>query len=60
MKSTKDRVLDVALTEFSENGYYGTTMDHLAEKAGVAKGTLYWNFKGKEALLFAVIDREYG
>lgn len=59
MESTKDRILSVALAEFSDNGYYRTTMDHLAAEAGVAKGTLYWHFKGKEGLLFAVIDREY-
>ncbi len=51
MASTKDRILDAALIEFGEQGYFKTTMDHLAEKAGVAKGTLYWNFKNKESLL---------
>ena len=59
MESTKSRILNAALLEFGERGYYKTTMDHLAEKAGVAKGTLYWNFKSKETLLLAVIDRQY-
>ncbi len=59
MASTKDRILDAALAEFGEYGYFRTTMDRLAEKAGVAKGTLYWHFKSKEELLFAAIDRQY-
>jgi AcrR family transcriptional regulator len=59
MASTKSRILDAALAEFGEQGYFKTTMDHLAEKAGVAKGTLYWNFKSKEDLLLAAIDRQY-
>lgn len=59
MVSTKDRILDAALAEFGREGYFRTTMDRLAEKSGVAKGTLYWHFKSKEGLLFAAIDRQY-
>ena len=59
MTSTKDRILDAALTEFGAQGYFRTTMDRLAEKSGVAKGTLYWHFKSKEGLLFAAMDRQY-
>lgn len=59
MVSTKDRILDAALIEFAGEGYFRATMDHLAERAGVAKGTLYWHFKSKEGLLFAAIDRQY-
>ena len=59
MVSTKDRILDAALIEFAGEGYFKTTMDRLAERAGVAKGTLYWHFKSKEGLLFAAIDRQY-
>ncbi len=31
-------------------------MDTLAEKLGVTKGSFYWHFKGREDLLFAVLD----
>lgn len=51
--------MDAAFDVFAREGYARTTMERIAEQAGVAKGTLYWNFKGKEGLLFAVIDREY-
>jgi AcrR family transcriptional regulator len=58
MAHTRERILDAALEAFATNGYTRTTMDDIAGRAGVAKGTLYWRFKSKEALLFAGIDRE--
>ena len=58
MEDTRGRILDAALEAFATDGYAQTTMDEIAARAGVAKGTLYWKFKGKEALLFAGIDRE--
>jgi AcrR family transcriptional regulator len=41
---------------FAENGYAATTIDAVAERAGVAKGTIYRYFKGKQELFFAVFD----
>jgi AcrR family transcriptional regulator len=58
MADTRERILDAAIEAFATSGYAQTTMDDIAARAGVAKGTLYWNFKGKEELLFAGIDRE--
>lgn len=42
--------LDAALRCFSANGYSGTTMDQVAEAAGLTKPTLYQYFPSKEAL----------
>ncbi len=58
MADTRERILNAAIEAFATNGYAQTTMDDIAARAGVAKGTLYWRFKGKEELLFAGIDRE--
>ena len=58
MADTRERILDAAMEAFATNGYARTTMDDIAARAGVAKGTLYWRFKSKEDLLFAGIDRE--
>jgi AcrR family transcriptional regulator len=41
---TRRKILDAAQEVFSQNGYYMATMDMIAEKAGVAKVTLYFNF----------------
>ena len=48
---TRDKILSAAQEVFSQNGYYTATMDMIAEKAEVAKGTLYYNFPSKVALL---------
>lgn len=42
--------LDAALQCFAANGYSGTTMDQVAEAAGLSKPTLYQYFPSKEAL----------
>ena len=45
-----------ALDLFVEKGYAATRLDDVAERAGVAKGTLYLYFENKEALFKAVIE----
>jgi AcrR family transcriptional regulator len=34
-------ILEAAFVEFSRNGYAMTTLDQIAERAGVTKGTIY-------------------
>jgi len=45
--------MDAALAVFRERGYEGTTIPAIAERAGIAQGTLYNYFPSKEKLLFA-------
>ncbi|MCU1409168.1 MAG: TetR family transcriptional regulator [Microbacteriaceae bacterium] len=47
---TKGAILTAALSLAAERGISGTTMDDVAERAGVAKGSLYYNFSSKEKL----------
>ena len=54
--STKDRILDEALTLFAENGYDGTGVEQIAEKVGIKAPSLYKHYKGKEDILSALID----
>ena len=46
----RQAILDVALDVFAANGYAATRLDEIAEKAGVAKGTIYLSFKDKDDL----------
>jgi TetR/AcrR family transcriptional repressor of mexJK operon len=48
-------VLEAATTLFLRNGYSATTMDDIAETAGVSKRTAYNNFTDKEALFREVV-----
>ena len=55
--STKDRILESALTLFSEKGYDGVGVDLIAENAGIKGPSLYKHFKGKEDILDALIEK---
>lgn len=54
---TKDRILDSALTLFSEKGYDGVGVDLIAENAGIKGPSLYKHFRGKEEILDALIEK---
>jgi TetR/AcrR family transcriptional regulator len=53
---TRARILDAAISEFSENGLAGARTEQIAEAAGVNKALLYYYFKGKDALYAAALD----
>jgi AcrR family transcriptional regulator len=48
-------ILKAALDEFCEKGFTATRVEDVAARAGVAKGTIYLNFKGKQALFEELI-----
>ncbi|MEA2507262.1 MAG: hypothetical protein QOH48_1880 [Actinomycetota bacterium] len=41
---------------FSERGYHGTSMQHLADALGLQRGSLYAHIGSKQELLFEVVD----
>jgi AcrR family transcriptional regulator len=51
--ASKQAIMDAAIAVFRERGYEGTTIPAIAERAGIAQGTLYNYFPSKEKLLFA-------
>jgi TetR/AcrR family transcriptional regulator len=53
---TKELIFQGALKAFAEKGFNETTMEQIAEICGVAKGTLYYNFKTKEDLYIFVME----
>jgi AcrR family transcriptional regulator len=60
--STRERILDVALDLFSDQGYDGTSLREIAERLGVTKAALYYHFASKEDILMALHMRlhEFG
>lgn len=52
----KQEILETAMQIFEEKGIQKTSMSDIANKAGVAKGLLYYYFASKEALLNEVIE----
>jgi len=49
--------MNVALEQFASQGYYKTTITHIARHAGISKGLMYNYFESKEALLRAIIQK---
>ena len=56
----RDAVLDAAQACFLDLGFAATSMDLVAQRAGVSKATIYAHFVGKEDLFAAVIHRRCG
>jgi AcrR family transcriptional regulator len=52
------RILTAARKLFDRNGYAKTSMEDVAERAGLAVGTLYNYFRSKDDLLLAIMRRE--
>jgi TetR/AcrR family transcriptional regulator len=49
----RTEILHAALRTFRAKGYYGTTLDDIADQLGVRKTALYHYFPDKEAILYA-------
>ncbi|WP_103502399.1 MULTISPECIES: TetR/AcrR family transcriptional regulator [Streptomyces] len=56
--NTRRRIQEVALRQFSEQGYDKTSLREIAEELDVTKAALYYHFKTKEDLLVAIYDEE--
>lgn len=52
---TRDRILMAALDLFSEKGYEETSIDMLAETVGIKGPSIYAHYRGKAAILDALI-----
>jgi AcrR family transcriptional regulator len=52
----RNQLFDVALSLFAERGYAATTMDDIAEAAGVTKPLVYQHFDSKRALYLELMD----
>lgn len=56
-KEREELILQAAEEVFQEKGYYEASMDEIAGKVGIAKGTIYTHFPGKEELVVAIFNR---
>ncbi|NUR91734.1 MAG: TetR/AcrR family transcriptional regulator [Nonomuraea sp.] len=57
---TRLKVFGAAVELIAEQGYAATTVDAIAERAGVAKGTVFYNFGNKEGLFSALLEHSIG
>lgn len=53
---TRERILAAAMSVFSQKGWQKTSLDEVAVAAGMTKGAIYWHFRNKNDLFFALLD----
>jgi AcrR family transcriptional regulator len=53
--ATLDRLFEAAVELLAERGYAGATVDDIVERAGVAKGTVYYHFRSKSELVSTLL-----
>jgi AcrR family transcriptional regulator len=53
--SSRQELLDAATAVFAERGYEATSVEEVIRRAGLSKGTFYFNFSGKEDLFLEVV-----
>ena len=52
--STREKILDVALDLFTDQGFDGTSMREIAERLDITKPSIYYHFASKEEILMAL------
>lgn len=58
-EETFNALLDSAAALFLKQGVASTTLQQIAENAGVTRGALYWHFDNKDAVILALLDRNW-
>lgn len=59
-QATRQKLYQAAVTLIAEQGFSATTVDEIAERAGVAKGTVYYNFASKNELFEELLRHGVG
>jgi AcrR family transcriptional regulator len=54
--ATKKKLFDAAMELIGERGFTDASVDEIVDRAGVAKGTVYYHFTGKAELVEALIE----
>lgn len=56
-KGGRDAILDAARKVIAKSGVHKASMQSIAEEAGLSKGAVYYHFKSKNEILYALIDQ---
>ncbi|WP_406140616.1 TetR/AcrR family transcriptional regulator [Streptomyces sp. NBC_01089] len=59
-QATRQKLYEAAVTLIAEKGFSATTVEEIAERAGVAKGTVYYNFASKTVLFEELLRHGVG
>ena len=56
---TRQRIIDAARAVFLTRGVSRSTLEHIATEATVTRGAVYWHFKNKSDIFYALRDRAF-
>lgn len=56
---TKQRIIDAARSVFLSRGVSRSTLEHIAAEADVTRGAVYWHFKNKTDIFYAMRDQVF-
>ena len=59
MNPKREHILESAMRCFAAKGYHASSIQEIAEEAGIAKGLVYFYFKSKEDLLLSALQHFY-
>jgi TetR/AcrR family transcriptional regulator, fatty acid metabolism regulator protein len=54
----RKRIIDAAVDVFADKGFFGARVSEIAERAGVADGTIYLYFKSKDEILISLFEEK--
>lgn len=55
----RNQLIEVGRAVFAVKGYEATSVEEIAERAGISKPVVYEHFGGKEGLYAVIVDREF-
>ncbi|MDD4135537.1 MAG: TetR/AcrR family transcriptional regulator [Candidatus Shapirobacteria bacterium] len=58
-KNKKEKIISAAISEFARDGFEKASIDAIALKAKVAKGTVFYHFKSKNELFEEIVTEAY-
>lgn len=58
-RNRESEILDAAITVFSQRGYSAASLQEIAERVGILKGSLYHYIDSKESLLFRILEQNH-
>ena len=56
-EQTREAIIAVAVTVFLDRGFSRATFDEIAQTAGVTRGAIYWHFRNKLEIFYALERR---
>ena len=55
-KNTKEKIFDVSIDLFSQNGYDGVSIRQIAKEVGIKESSIYNHYQSKESILESILS----